>query len=218
MKSKIDEVRKAYRDKQKAHAERSKKIAELEERKATLDNAARNEAINDNLESFKTIKQEAEYVGYQLEALKAKQKSEEKITLPIDELKAAWKATEEARAKETARLEADINKATEALYKAFKELTESQNNALMMRNECAEMAGLDPAKSSFSDLDKVRKLNSVFPIKLYEAKTVEKARGRVPIEILYLMNCGKIADSENVNILRLHDVFCAAIPQPEINL
>lgn len=218
MKSKIDEVRKAYRDKQKAHAERSKRIAELEERKATLDAAARNEAINDNLESFKTIKQDAEYIGYQLEALKAKQKSEEIITLPIDEIKNAWEATEEARAKEAARLEADINKATEALYKAFKELTESQNNALMLRNECAEMAGLETAKSSVTDMAKVKKLNSVFPIKLYEAKTDEKARGIVPIEILYLMNCGKIADNGHTNIINIHDVFCAAIPRPEINL
>ena len=195
-KLKIEDLEREYNEVKKAYAARAEKITELEKCIADLEGRAKEAAIDDDLDTFKKIKQEIEFQGYQLEALKAKQESEKTPTLSIEKVKEAWTNSEDVRSSRVIKLQEELKETRKKLYDVMAEIIECQNDGMKKRNACAIYAGLKPAVFNFQlGADEVIELNKVFPMKYIDLGY--KTDFSVIKEFEYLEDIGMLTKDSN---------------------
>lgn len=192
----FDELKKKYQGAIKAREDRARQINELEETIKELEAKAKEAAIIDNIEDFKTLKQNAEFKSFQLEALKAKQQNETKITLPLEEVQEAWNIYETKRKKELEKVIKAFEEAKDNLYGYFSDIYDLQNEGIKTRNEAAIMAGIQPFNGGLAINGEpgYYEIRRVFPMAVFENKD-DSAYFRDPT-IEYLKDIGFLNDNK----------------------
>lgn len=209
MKITIESMKKEYDAGVSRHEERAKKIAKLENDIAEFQEKAKACALEDDLTGFKQIKQEIEYLEYQLEALKVKQKNEKTIILPFEKVQAAWQDYETHRAKTVCRLENELEAVRKKLFDTMAEIVDIQNEGLNTRNDCAKMIGMQ-LPSSPQDNSTINLISVKFPMRYFDLGYLDKGMYRI-YDFEYLENLKLLNQDINQRMHR-YNLFKAHYP------
>lgn len=169
MKKKIEDLKKAYKAKEKENEKKAAEISELEEKKNGLEESARLAAIAADQEKFNDFKRQAEFITYRLEALKESLEATKNITLPLEEVQEAWINEEKARQSKLEARATDLENAIDKLKAILNDIAKIENDGLKARNYCAEMVGMKIASGSAfgADREAINELQKAFPMKYY---------------------------------------------------
>lgn len=172
MKTTMNDLARDYNKLIEAQNIRSEKIAKLEKSIADLEEKAKKFAIEENLKQFQSVKNEMEYLNYQLEALKTKQENEKECLLPVEKVKEAWKDYESQRAKNVTKLKEELEATKIKLKELMSEMVKYESEGISTRNKCGEYIGLKPARNIY-DHERLAALASKFPMKYNELPNYE---------------------------------------------